>query len=133
MTRKTTFFKRWSRFKFNNLRLTICIILKFYTNVAKGSKPKVRKFWVLVPTFGEVIGEKLVRGPPTLILNRVNGFTLTQMFYTSTNIRQITVLLAVTLLLQFPNLETGRETLVNGGKSSTLKEKVKVYLIVPCS
>ena len=36
--------------------------LKFYTRVAIGSKLKIRKFRGLVPTFAEVIGEKLV-GP----------------------------------------------------------------------
>ena len=33
------------------------------------------------------------------------------------------ILLAVTWLLQFPDLETGQQTFVNGGKSSFLKEK----------
>ena len=33
---------------------------KFYISVAKGLKPKVRKFYRLVPTFVEVTGEKLV-------------------------------------------------------------------------
>ena len=42
--------------------LALDIALKFYTSVAKGSKLKVRKFWGLVRTFVEVIGEKLVRG-----------------------------------------------------------------------
>ena len=34
--------------------------LKFYTNVEKGLKLKVRKFYGQVPTFVEVTGEKLV-------------------------------------------------------------------------
>ena len=36
---------------------------------------------------------------------------------------KITIHLAMTWLLQFPDLETGRPTLVNWGKSSSLKEK----------
>ena len=36
--------------------------LKFYTNVAKELKLKIRKFWVLIPTFVEVTGEKLIKG-----------------------------------------------------------------------
>ena len=34
--------------------------LKFYTNVAKGLKLKVRRFWGLIPMFVEVTGKKLV-------------------------------------------------------------------------
>ena len=50
---------------------------KFYTSVVEGLKLKVRKFWVVIPTFVEVTGEKLVGGaflspPRTPILNRVN-------------------------------------------------------------
>ena len=33
---------------------------KFYSSVAKELKLKVRKFWGLIPTLGEVTGEKLV-------------------------------------------------------------------------
>ena len=36
---------------------------KFYTNVTKRSKLKVRKFLGLTPTFVEVTGEKLLMGP----------------------------------------------------------------------
>ena len=36
------------------------------------------------------------------------------------------ILLAVTWLLQFPDLETDRQALVNGGKSSSLKGKEMV-------
>ena len=46
--------------------------LKFYTNVAKGLKLKVRAFLGLILTFAEVTGRKTERGggvPP--ILNRV--------------------------------------------------------------
>ena len=63
LTRKTAFFEGWSWFKFNNLRLALGTKLKFYTNVTKGLKSKVRKFWWLIPTFVEVTGEKLVGGP----------------------------------------------------------------------
>ena len=41
----------------------IGVTLKFYTSVVKGLKPKVRKFWRLIPTFVEITGEKLVAGP----------------------------------------------------------------------
>ena len=60
---KTTFFEEWSWFKFINLRLTLDTKLKFYTSVAKGLKVKVRQFLRLIPTFAEVAGEKLERGP----------------------------------------------------------------------
>ena len=63
LTRKTSFFDRWSWFKFNNLGLALGTNLKFYTSVAKGLKLKVRKFWGLIPTFVEVTGGKLVGGP----------------------------------------------------------------------
>ena len=43
-------------------RLTLGINLKFYTNVAKGLKLKVKKLWGLAPTFVEITGEKLVGG-----------------------------------------------------------------------
>ena len=62
LTRKTVFFEGWSWFKFNNLGLALSISLKFYSNVAKELKLKVRKFWELIPTFIEVTGEKLVGG-----------------------------------------------------------------------
>ena len=73
MTRKTAFFEGWSWFKFDNLGLALGTKLKFYTNVDKGLKLKVKKLWG--PTFVEVSGEKLVEGlfgqPPPTILNRV--------------------------------------------------------------
>ena len=47
---------------FNKLRLALGMAFNFYTRVAKGVQPKVRKFWVLIPTFVEVTGEKLVVG-----------------------------------------------------------------------
>ena len=67
LTRKTAFFDGWSWLKFNNLG-QLDANLKFYTIVMKGLKPKVRKFYRLIPTFVEVTGEKLVGGaffPPT--------------------------------------------------------------------
>ena len=54
------FFERCSWFKFNNLRLVLDMALKIYSSAAKGLKLKVRKFWGLITTFIEVIGEKLV-------------------------------------------------------------------------
>ena len=75
MTRKTAFSEGWSWFKFDNLGLALVTNLKFYTNVAKELKLKVRKFWGLIPTFVEVTEEKLVgEGTfcPPPILTRVN-------------------------------------------------------------
>ena len=60
LTKKTAFFEGWSWFKFNNFGLALPTNLKVYTSVAKGLKLKVRKFFVLNPTFVEVVGEKLV-------------------------------------------------------------------------
>ena len=60
---ETTFFERWSWFKFNNLGLALGANLKFYTSLSKGLNLKVRKFWGLIPTFVEVTGEKLVGRP----------------------------------------------------------------------
>ena len=71
LTRNTTFFEGWSWFKFNNLGLAQGTSLKFYISVAKGLKLKVRNVSVLIPTFVEVTGEKLVGGPFPPILNRV--------------------------------------------------------------
>ena len=70
----------YSWFKLNNLGPGLGMALTFYTNVAKGLKVKVRKFWVLSLTFVEVIGKKPVGGlfcPFTL--NRVNIDTLSVM------------------------------------------------------
>ena len=36
--------------------------LKIYSRVAKGLKPKVTKFWRVIPTFEEVREEKLIGG-----------------------------------------------------------------------
>ena len=64
MTRRTGFFLGGcSWFKVNNLGLALGLNLKFYTNVAKGLKLKVSLFLGLIPTFVEVTGEKLIRGP----------------------------------------------------------------------
>ena len=45
--RKSNFFEGCSWFKFNNLGLAQGATVKFYASVAKGSKLKVGKFWVL--------------------------------------------------------------------------------------
>ena len=63
MTTKTNFFKRGSWFKFNNLRLALGMVLKFYTSVAKGLKLNVGKFWGLILTFVVVKVEKLAGWP----------------------------------------------------------------------
>ena len=52
------------KFRFNNFRLVLSTDLKIYTGGAKGLQLKVRKIWGLIPTFGEVTGEKLVGGHP---------------------------------------------------------------------
>ena len=62
MTRKIDFFEGWSRSKFSYLGLVVGLTLKNYSSVTKGFERKVRKFFELIPTFGEVKGEKLVRG-----------------------------------------------------------------------
>ena len=61
MTRKT-FFKGGPWFKLNDLGLVLGMTLKYYNGVPKVLKVKVRNFGELVSTFGEVTGEKLVRG-----------------------------------------------------------------------
>ena len=63
LTKKTAFFEGLSRFKFNNLGLALGTNLKFYDSVANGLKLKVRNFGMLVPTFVEVTGKKLVVPP----------------------------------------------------------------------
>ena len=60
---KSHFFEWWSWFKFKNLRLALDMTSKFFTNVIKELKLKVRKFCGLSLTFVEVTGKKLVRGP----------------------------------------------------------------------
>ena len=78
MTRKNTFLMSGLGFKSNNLGRVLGMASKFYTNVAKGLKLKVRQFWGLTHTFAEVTEEKLVRGlfaHPSFILNRVNLIT----------------------------------------------------------
>ena len=72
LTRKIAFFEEGPWFKFNDLGLALCKILKFCTSVATGLKLKARKFWRPNPAFVEVAGEKLV-GVAFLapILNRV--------------------------------------------------------------
>ena len=74
MNRKTTSLEGWSWFKFNNLGLTLGMVLKFYTIVAKELKLKVKKFWGLIPTFEEVSGETLVGASLSPNLNRVKRY-----------------------------------------------------------
>ena len=62
MTRKTIFFEVWPWFKFNNFGLALGMALKFYTNMEKGLKLKVRKIWGLIFTFVGVTVEKLGGG-----------------------------------------------------------------------
>ena len=75
MTRKTAFFEWWSWFKGLALALTLALgtNLKLYNSVAKRLKLKIRKFWGLVLTFGEVaektlVGEGGLWPPPPLPL-----------------------------------------------------------------
>ena len=62
---KNRIFERWSWLKFSSLKLALGTNLKFYTNVAKGLRLKVRKFLRLIPMIVEVTGEKL--SPPHLL------------------------------------------------------------------
>ena len=64
-----------SRFKFNNLTLTLSFALKFYTSLAKRLQLKVRKFLGLLSMFVEVKGEELVGGffASSAILNKMEG------------------------------------------------------------
>ena len=62
LTWKTTLFKGWSWFKYNNLGLALGVVLKFYTSVARGLKVKVTQFLGLILALVEVTGERLVRG-----------------------------------------------------------------------
>ena len=48
--------------------------VKFYTNMAKRAKIKVKKFLGLIPTLVEVTWGKLVGKVFCLLLNEVNGF-----------------------------------------------------------
>ena len=90
LIRRTTFFEGWSWFKFNNYGLPAGRHLKFYSSVGKGLKLIVRKSSWVIPTFVEVLGEKLTASgggggggggvwgrdfsPHPPILNRVNCF-----------------------------------------------------------
>ena len=60
LTRNIEFLLGWSWFKFQNLRLVLGMASKFYSSVKK-----VRMFWELTLTFGDVTGEKLVGVVPT--------------------------------------------------------------------
>ena len=77
LSRKTSFFKKWSWFKLNNLGLVLAIISKFYASVAtKGLILKIRTFWLLIPTFVEVEGGKMSEQPfcpPSPILKPEQG------------------------------------------------------------
>ena len=70
-TRKTDFFFFFPWFMFNNSGLLLGMALKFYSGVARRLKLKVREFWELIPTLGEVTREKLVGVGLFEILNRV--------------------------------------------------------------
>ena len=69
LTRKKPFYEWWSLFKFNNLKPAPGRALKFYTNVEKGVKMKVKKFEELIHTFAEVTVEKLVEGLFALLIS----------------------------------------------------------------
>ena len=62
LTKKNTFYRRWSWFEFNNLGLALSMTLNIYISVAKWLKLKVRRFWGLILTILEVTGKKLVVG-----------------------------------------------------------------------
>ena len=76
---KITFFEGRSWFKFNDSRLAQVMALTFSTSVGKVLKLTVTEVWRMIPTFVEVIGEKLVRMPfatPPAILNRTETLKL---------------------------------------------------------
>ena len=56
------FFKGWSWFKLNNLQLLPEMALIFYSSVIKGLKLKVKKFYSIIPVFGEVTHRNLEGG-----------------------------------------------------------------------
>ena len=64
LTRKTDFLESWSWFKFNNLKLVLCMTLKLYSCVEKGLKPRVRTCCRKLPAS---------HFPPPPILNRVES------------------------------------------------------------
>ena len=59
MTRKTAFLEGWSWFKIQNSGLALGTNSKFYTNLSKVLKLKVRKFGGLISTLVEVTGLKI--------------------------------------------------------------------------
>ena len=71
MNRKPNFFEGCPWFKFTNLGLVVGKGLKSYISVTKSLKVKARKFWVLMSTFVEVKGEKLVERAFVPMPNRV--------------------------------------------------------------
>ena len=62
MHQKNQFFEGCSRFKFNNLELTLVMALKFYRSVLKGLNYQSENFGGLIPMFVGVTAEKLVGG-----------------------------------------------------------------------
>ena len=58
------FCKHRSVFNFNNFRLALGMVLKFYSSITKGLKLKIKKSAGLILTFREVKGGKLVWGCP---------------------------------------------------------------------
>ena len=63
---KNRYFEGWSWFRFNNLRLVLNKALKFYSNMAKRLKLKLRKCW------GKLVGDLFALSPPP-ILNRIKN------------------------------------------------------------
>ena len=51
LTKEKQFFEGWCWLTFNDLRLVLGLVLNFYSRMAKESKLKAKKFWVLLSTF----------------------------------------------------------------------------------
>ena len=94
--------------KFNNLNVALVMTLTFYTSVVKGLKLRIRKFWRLILTLGEVVGKKIVERPfyrPSLphppILNRVKILKKRPQFWWSPKIKNnyISFLLRICIFL----------------------------------
>ena len=71
---KNNFFRQCTWFKFNNFGLVKAIVFKFDSSVVKELKLKIKKFLVLIAAFGDVTGEKCLKGGYFFVFqNKVKG------------------------------------------------------------